>query len=64
MARKLNAVSKRAEYFDPILNPNLDQKKFGEYSIIEWSDPQYVNSDAFNRFNKNISFEDRVKLCQ
>ena len=65
MYQYLNTESNREEYFDPLLNPNQESRKYGDYPIIEWADPRYVNSDAAQRFKPDeVPFEERVKMCE
>ena len=46
MAKRLHSYSNREEYFDPLLNPSQKKQKFGDYPILEWCDPRFVNSSA------------------
>jgi hypothetical protein len=61
MLRKLSEISQREQYFDPLLNPNQEQRLFGEYPIIEWSDPKFVN---LVNPHENVSFQEKIKRCE
>ena len=41
MNSKLTLLKRRTQLFDPILNPNKEDRSFGSYPLMEWADPVF-----------------------
>jgi hypothetical protein len=56
---QLTLLKRRAQRFDPILNPKQESKALGSYPIMEWSDP------AFSMFVAGKgNFDNQIRLCE